>query len=496
VIAATVALLVLLALASGLVVVLRSGDQAGTGAQTSGPTGALGPTTTPRGERAAPWPQRPVVRLRLEVAADRSRVDGRETIRFRPDLRVCALVFRAWPNKPETAHAGNALVVTAVWVAGRPVRSRVSGAGAPPGSPGTLIEVPLPRCVPAGAAIDAELRFRLALGANTRERVGYSVAPGINSRDSRDSRVGMAWFGTGFPLLAWERGRGWATDPAVDLYGEMATSEEFRLASLDVVARAGEEVLGTGELVERVPGPGGTTVSRFRADSVRDIAVTVGELRLVERSANGVRLHVGGLATGTAVPLERWADRTAEAMRKLTALLGPCPYTDLWVTVVPPVPTGIEFPGAIQFADVDPATFGALVSHEVAHMWFYGLVGNSQAQHPWLDESFATWAQAVVDGDEGSYQLASVPADLVGLVGQPMTFWARRGDDYGPGVYLQGGAALIEARRAAGPARFDQAVRSYLDVNAHQIATPDDVERAFAGLPEALKILRRVGALP
>jgi Peptidase family M1 domain len=294
--------------------------------------------------------------------------------------------------------------------------------------------------------------------------------------------------------LAWERGHGWAKDPAVDLFGEMATSEEFRLEALEVVTQAGEEVLGAGELVERVPGPGSTTVSRFRADSVRDVAVTVGELRLVERSVNGVRLHVGGLATG-AVPLERWADRTAEAMRKLANLLGPCMYTDLWVTIVPSVPTGIEFPSAIQFADVDPDRFQALVSHEVAHMWFYGLVGNSQSQHPWLDESFATWAQAVVDRDEGSYQLAQVPADLAGLVGKPMAFWARQGEGYGRGVYLQGGAALIAARRAVGTARFDQAVRSYIDVNAHQIATPDDVERAFAGLPEALEILRRVGAL-
>jgi hypothetical protein len=476
--------LTLVALACGLLL-LRTAGQATAPPSPSARTGpgTAVPSTTPQRQRAEPWPQRPVVRLRFEVAGGRSRVDGQESVRFIPDLRVCELVFRSWPNKPETARAGNALTVTAVAVNGHAVRPRVAGAGALAGSPGTLVEVPLPACVPAGTSISADLRFQLTLGPDTPERVGYSAAGG------------MEWFGTAFPLLAWERERGWARDPAVDVFGEMATSEEFQLQSMEVVAPAADKVLGTGELVEEIAGAAGTTVHRFRARTVRDVAVTIGALRVVERTVDGVRLHVGGPAKGTAAPLERWADLTAGAVRKLAALLGPYPHTDLWVTIVPGVPTGIEFPGAIQFSDVDPAGFRSLVSHEVAHMWLYGLVGNDQARNPWLDESFATWAQAVVDGDEGTYQLASVPADVVGMVGRPMTFWARRRADYGPGVYQQGGAALIAARQLVGSARFDAAMRAYVDINAHQVATPDDVERAFAGLPEVLKILRRVGAL-
>ena len=39
--------------------------------------------------------------------------------------------------------------------------------------------------------------------------------------------------------------------------------------------------------------------------------------------------------------------------------------------------------------------------HEVAHQWFYGMVGLSQFRDPWLDEAFASWAEAVVDGPQG-----------------------------------------------------------------------------------------------
>jgi len=481
--------LMLLALSSALLLLRTGGQAIAPGKPPAPPATAHGtpvppvPTTTPQRERAEPWPKRPVVRLRFELGPGRSRVEGKENVRFIPDLRVCELIFRNWPNKPETAHAGNALAVTAVAVDGHAVRPQIARAGAPAGVPGSLVAVPLPTCVPAGTSINADLRFRLTLGADTPERVGYS----------RPS--GMAWFGTAFPLLAWERDRGWARDPAVNVFGETATGEEFRLQSLEVVAPKADKVLGTGELVEEVAGAAGTTVHRFRANSVRDVAVTIGALRVVERTVDGVRLHVGGPEKRTAAPLERWADLTATAVRRLSALLGPYPFTDLWVTVVPDVPTGIEFPGAIQFGDVSPAGFTSLVSHEVAHMWLYGLVGNDQGRDPWLDESFATWAQAVVDGDEATYQLSSIPGNVVGLVGQPMVFWARHPEDYGPGVYQQGGAALIGARQLVGSARFDEAMRAYVDANAHQIATPDDVERAFAGLPDVLKILRGVGAL-
>jgi aminopeptidase N len=54
---------------------------------------------------------------------------------------------------------------------------------------------------------------------------------------------------------------------------------------------------------------------------------------------------------------------------------------------------------------------------------------------------------------------------------------------------------LLEARAAAGPDRFDALLREYVADNAHRIATPDDVRRAFAPEPEVVEILESYGAL-
>jgi hypothetical protein len=427
------------------------------------------------------WEQRPVVELTFAVAEDLRTVTGHETVVFTPDLPVCELVFRAWPNKPTAARTGTSLVVTDTFVDGRPVIPRVLAAGAPEDAPGTLIEIPLPECVDENKSISAELGFRLVLGENADERFGFT-----RSTD-------MAWFTSAFPLLAWQRGRGWVRDPAVSMPGETATSEDFRLASLEVIAASGYEVLGTGTAAGIEAGDEPAMVShRFTAEAVRDVAVSVGRMNVLEQEVDGVRLHIGVAEAGAKVPAQEWAERGADVMRPLGKLLGPFPYSDLWITVVPGQTDGIESPAAIQFGDLRRRGLSRLIAHEIAHMWFYALVGNNQARNPWLDESFATFAQGVVTDER--YEIFEHAS---GSVGRSMMSWVRSGGfaAYVENVYVQGAAVLLEARRRVGAERFDAALRSYLEANAHRIAAPEDVARAFRDLPEVVDLLQEHGAL-
>jgi hypothetical protein len=156
--------------------------------------------------------------------------------------------------------------------------------------------------------------------------------------------------------------------------------------------------------------------------------------------------------------------------------------------VLPDVRGGIEYPGAILLGTRQDRD--ATASHEVAHEWFYGLVGDDQARDPWLDEAFATYAEALDRGTGPTYLAAKVPPDGVGRTGRPMTYWEGR-PSYFRSVYLQGAAALLRAR-AASPAAFDAQVRCYVARNAHRIATPADLA---AAIPLAASRLKRAGAL-
>ncbi|WP_432558908.1 M1 family aminopeptidase [Granulicoccus sp. GXG6511] len=453
-------------------------------------TGGTGGTADNTADEGRPPPDaRPQVALEFRMADDLRSAQGTERVTFVPDLEVCELVFRAWPNKPITARAGNSLTVTTATVDGEQVRPDVSPGGAPEGSPGTLVELPLPSCVPAGTPISAELGFELGLGPDTDERVGYSRSEEL------------AWLGTAYPLLAWENGRGWLRDAAVPVTGETATSEAFALTSLRVTAPSQFSVLGVGEPLPPETDPAtGRTTHEFKAPAVRDVTVTVGRMSVVEKRVGGTTIHVGGPADKMARSPEEWSDAIARSLTAVSDYLGPVPYEHLWVSVIPEQTEGIEFPGAIQFGQLRGPRDQWIVTHEIAHLWFYGLVGNNQAQHPWMDESFASFVQRVVDDPNRSPRPQhDYPGRLANQVGDSMDSWGssrRASNMYVNAVYLAGADMLIEARDAAGHAEFDNAVRSYLADNAHRIATPDDVANAFRDQPQAVERMQEAGALP
>jgi hypothetical protein len=391
-------------------------------------------------------------------------VRGTERIVFTPDLAISEVVLRLWAAAPRPARAGGGIDIGVTKVDGRAVTPRRSSA--------TVLRVPAH--VPAGTAVTVDVAFTLRLPTGINDRFGH--------------RGTTAWFGSGLPLLAWERGRGWALEPATSAFAEASTSEAMELTSLTVRRAKGLKVIATGVQVAE----DGTT-ARFRARSVRDVAVAVGAFRVGHATAGSVPIVVG-VAPGLADDPAATAASLARAMRVHAARFGPFPYERLAVAVLPDIGGGIEYPAAVLLGRSQ--TKDATASHEVAHEWWYGLVGDDQARNPWLDESFATYAEALDRGTGPSYERMVIPAGGKGRTGQPMTFWESRQSIYFRSVYVQGAVALLRARRAVGAAAFDSALRCHLRRNAHRIATPADLRTSLEKLPAAIRELQRAGALP
>ena len=359
------------------------------------------------------------------------------------------------------------------------VRGAVNVVHVPADNGSTTVEVPLPRTVPAGARLIIDVRFHVTLPQRGSDRIGTNGE--------------TAWWGSGHPLLAWERGVGWATDRAGTLWGERTTSEDAFLRTLAVRSGKTDEVLATGRLRADRMLPAGRRERVFAATSVRDAMVAVGRFRTTRRTVAGTPLIVGS-APGVPDNPALVADVIADSMLAHARRFGPFPYGDLTVVVLPRLRGGIEFPGAIMLGAGeyrDPTA-----SHEVAHEYFYGLVGNNQARDPWLDEAFATYAEALHHGTAARYLAASIPSAARGRVGAPMSYWEGHQNAYYRGVYVQGGVALLRARQAAGPAAFDTAIRCFVRRRAHTVARPGDLAAALSHLPAARRILVAAGALP
>ena len=104
--------------------------------------------------------------------------------------------------------------------------------GSTTGQSGTLLSVPLASRVAPGTVVVAELAFTLTLPSGVNERWGRSGS--------------TVWFGSGFPMLAWQRGRGWAIDPPTSAFAEARDQRDVPARPDRGHAPPGDVVLATG----------------------------------------------------------------------------------------------------------------------------------------------------------------------------------------------------------------------------------------------------------
>ncbi len=412
------------------------------------------PTPPPR---AAPRADRPRYTLTVDIQPAAHLATGALTVTFIPDLPTDHLVFRLWPN-------GAVLTQEGAHLAAGPVT--LDGAPAVPTEPDpTTMIVPLARPLAAGQSVTAAMPWRLTLPGNVRDRIGDD-GPAVR-------------MGTFYPLLAWEPGVGWATDPPTTVFAEATTSPAADF-DLTVTVPEGWTVLATG--VNDRPG-------HFSAAAVPDVGMSAGLFTLATGSADGGRgtpvTVTVGVAQGLGDSPEPYVAKVKDVIASYARRIGPYawPTFSLAITYGPGT-SGIEYPMNVMQG---PATLGRTTSHELGHQWFYGLVTDDQARDPWLDEGLASWAEYGYEHTLAAWVATPIPADAKALAGQPMTYWDSHAPSYYKGVYAQTPQALA----ALGPPDLvDCALRLYVARYAYRIARPADLidilTQVFPGAPTVL----------
>ncbi len=409
-----------------------------------------------------PDPDRPRYELSVNVRPDGDVVSGRLSVVFIPDLRTDRLVFRLWPNGPRQAREGASLEVGGVRIDGRAAPSSRTDP--------TTLEVPIDDGLDPGDAVRAAMSWRLDLPGPVFDRI---------SSDGDSIRLGSF-----FPLLAWNPGEGWMTDPPTRSLAETSASPT---ADFDVSVTVPEEleVIATGS-------PEGGDIWRARA--VRDFAMTVGRFE----TAQGTALAPDPVEVTVAVDEDvdespdSYRDEVVRALGELSDSYGPYPWPTFNLVITPHLAhAGIEYP---TFVMQGAETTGLVTDHEVAHQWFFSLVGSNPARAPWLDEGLTSYAQARIDDQISFFADQEIPEPVAGRLGAGMEFWDEHQADYFLGVYAQGVAALA----ALGDGEVvDCGLRRYVAANAYGIADEADLLRALrSSLPGAAATLADFGVTP
>ncbi len=198
-------------------------------------------------------------------------------------------------------------------------------------------------------------------------------------------------------------------------------------------------------------------------------------MRIGQATAQGGKTTVVvGVADGVAGDPNALAARNARALDDLAARFGEYPYPRLSIGVTSSLTGGIEFPTHVFLGSGVPDFH---LVHEVAHQWFYALVGNDQFRDPWLDEGLAKYAEARIEGQLAYHRGRVLPAAGRGRLGESMDYWDRiGGSPYYLSVYLGGLQALARyGDQLGGYGPLDCALRRYVRDRAYTVSRPSDL---------------------
>jgi len=189
--------------------------------------------------------------------------------------------------------------------------------------------------------------------------------------------------------------------------------------------------------------------------------------------------------------------RASDAVALYSDRIGPLRYREIDLVEVPlQVAAGVEFSGLILISSgyaerPFAAFFDIIVSHEMAHQWFYAGVGNDISEHPWLDESLATYlsyvfldafaepgvASEALGQWERAYESARSNAPHRTIASPLYAF--SQSSTYSGFVYSGGAIFLHAVRDAIGDQSFFAALASYYAAYLGRIASPSGLIKAF-----------------
>ncbi|MCX7855876.1 MAG: M1 family metallopeptidase, partial [Anaerolineae bacterium] len=400
--------------------------------------------------------------ISLTVDIAQAQITGEQRVRYTntEEVPLRDLYLRLFPNTPGY---GGAMRVSAIHLDGEPV------------SPEVRLD---------GSALRLLLNPPLAPMETVTLTLGFTVTvPLTDEIDyAQFSYVrGVMALPEVYPLIPVYDDEGWNVEIAPE-YGD-AVYSDVAFYQVDVTAPPTMTLVASGTCA--APEAGRWSC---QAGPVRDFALILGDdYQVASQVAEGTVVNSyfysehreGG---------EQVLRMAVDAFTLYSRLFGPYPYEELDVVETPTRAGGIEYPTLVVISDRlynGHPRLEWVVAHEVAHQWWYGVVGNDQVDEPWLDEALTQYttllyheflygAETAADILKNDFQanydrLIDEGNDMP--AGLPVAAYPR--DLYSPVVYRKGALYFHALRGRVGDEDFLAILRAYYRRHRYGIATPD-----------------------
>ena len=376
------------------------------------------------------------------------------------------IVFRLYPNLD---NYNGAMTVTTARIDGAPVTIE-------PLANGAAIRLAAPAQGESGqpAPVTVDLAFEVEV-----------------SRNPASTYTLFGWDGEvlslpGFyPTLAVRQGGAWVLD-APPAHADVLFNE-VALYQLDIALPRELVVVASGITLNVIDNPNGSRTWQIVGGPLRDMTVIAGPFQAASETAANATVtsyyRAGHEAAGLAV-----LAHAAASLRLYSDTYGPYPYTKFDLVEAPLNVRGMEYSGLVLLGEDlyrDQREFLTfLVAHEVAHQWWYSLVGSSPYQYPWLDEGLTEYSafdyyRGVFGQSEDERLLTgrwfipfstAAAGGIDGAVDRPAT--AFDASSYELLAYAKAALFFNALREQLGDEMYKQVLQAYFAENRYRLVTP------------------------
>jgi Peptidase family M1 domain len=406
--------------------------------------------------------------LDVRLEPDGSQVSGKANIRYtnREQVPLDVVYLHLFPNL-----WNDGMTVSNAQVAGHPV-----SVSYPSGD--DIVGLPLSQPLQPGESVELSLQFATPIPHG-------EGAGNYGELANQDDILALAHF---YPTVV-VYDNGWRLETPSsqgDVIYHDASLYDVTLTTPD-----GMTVVATGTTLDKVDNKDGTATWRLAGGPMRDFNVVAsGKYQSASKQVDDVVINSYFLpddAAGGKQALD-WA---AAALQTFEEKFGPYPYRELDITSTSTSAGGIEYPGMVVVAsrlssDLNGRAFfeGATV-HEVAHQWWYNVVGNDQVNQPWLDEGLAQYSTYLYfrdaygePGAKGFEDSLRRRWERVGFEEKPvgLAVGDYQGNEYGAIVYGRAALFFIALRDQIGEKQMGELLRRYYSEFAWRVATSEEFQ--------------------
>lgn len=273
---------------------------------------------------------------------------------------------------------------------------------------------------------------------------------------------------------------------------------ETALYRVEIVLPQNWKVSATGVEIESSQ-KNGQAVTRFASGPVREFhwaASPAWTLQTLE--SDGVRINQWGFSD-TSPAWDEALTVARDSLATYDEFFGPYPFNELDILAVPLyLASGVEYPGVIlikdslYFSEEQPRMLPTVIAHEVAHQWWFSVIGSDVLAEPWQDEALTTYSALLYMWEHNRpfyYGTVSAYEERIKLieddlgwqaVGQPVSaFVGATSVAYSPIVYRKGALFFEALREELGDETFYQALQAYYQSNRYQLVPPEVLLGAF-----------------